>query len=187
MFPRLLSSLETKSSVGVAVCRRVSCRRSGLLSAPLSFLLLLPSPATSFLPTGGIDYKVSFCYLVWEPQHATALCFLVELSSSTLRKVLYLLKIKFERKVRPTQIPVISLGSHSQRFCSTCPVPIKTGISPVSLILTRRPIEFQPSICWGFWEHKAIQKSRETKHALSSTLLSGLINQQGQEESLICP
>ena len=80
--------------MGVAVCRRVSCRRSGLLSAPLSFLLLLvlPSPATSFLRTGGIDYKVSFCYHVWAPQHATALCFLVELSSSTLRKVLYLLK-----------------------------------------------------------------------------------------------
>lgn len=103
-----------------------------------------------------------------------------------MRKVLGLLKIKFERKVRQIQIPLISSGSHSWRFCSICPVPIKTRINPVSLILTRRPIEFQPSICWGFWEHKAIQKLRETKHALSSSLFSRLINQQGQEESLIC-
>lgn len=165
--------------------------QSGLFSvvflfSPFSLFLfpLLPPP---LLPTHGIDYKgfscsgtVFGCHSMWLPP-----CFLVELSS-TLRKVLGLLKIKLERKVRQIQTPSISSGSYSQRFCSTCPVPIKTGISPVSLILTRRPIEFQPSICWGFWEHKAILKFRETKHALSTEPVFRLMNQWSQEESLVC-
>lgn len=155
---------------------------SGLAS---SALLSLSAPSRSsfchlFLPTRGVDYKGFFCCLL--ATGATALCFLVELSSLPWRKVLYLLKVKFKKGRSGCIIPAIS---HTARDFVHCPGSHQTGSGPSPLILTRRPTEFQPSICWGFWEHKAAQKSRETKHACHP--LSAEEPARPGRTPLICP
>lgn len=118
------------------------------------FLLLLPvlspSPATSFLPTHGINDKGFSCSVTLFGCHSMRLppCFLVELSS-TLRKVLDLLKISWEGRsgtYKPLRFPLVATA---RDFVLRVPFPSKLG-SAVSLILARRPIEFQPGICWGF-------------------------------------
>lgn len=126
----------------------LACLRTGSLSPPFPCPRSPPATSSSSHAWGwlyGFECPVTLfgCRSTRPPP-----CFLGELSSA-LRKGLALLRVKLERKIRRVHTPPISSGGRSQRFCSVCPVPIKTGISPVSLILTRRPIEFQPGICRG--------------------------------------
>lgn len=157
------------------------------------FLSSPSSPCSSchflFLPTHGVDYKGFLCSVTFFGSVACDYSplppgFLVELLSSNLRKVLYLLKIKFERKGKRIQIPPISSGSCSQRFCSICLFPSKPGSAPFPWFSPGDRLNSSPASVEVSENTKPLRSSGKQSMPCQPGLLSGVINPGGQEESL---